>query len=397
MQIQFGCGIDIDIKSSKLEDINKSFLLVLQKIIREFYQQVINAFADDFIKELVCDRCKIKGHFKWKTHHGKPTLLTLFIGILHLNQLQVQCCECSHKMYITRKMLGIEPRKRIPADTVRKLGLIGALTTYRVASKITGMFGVVIDKMTIWKSVQQLGESINFDLDPDELAAGEADGTGIPINGIEKRGKELKVFVQLKKAGGVRIAGISIGNYDSQWNKLFKPIRKTLEKFKNFLLITDGDSSILKGLGDKVKVIYQRCLWHIPHQFKWYLWKDGVKRKSDEWIKALSELINICNTKSLQHDKDCIDNIVKLKISQLERLILYCKNNGWKRCTSYLENAKADMFTSLKNRLDGKSTSHVERVMRTVNMRANVGKWNPNGVLNAMKIRLAYYYNNFNI
>jgi hypothetical protein len=35
------------------------------------------------------------------------------------------------------------------------------------------------------------------------------------------------------------------------------------------------------------------------------------------------------------------------------------------------------------------------RVMRTVNMRTKMGKWSANGALNAIKVRLAYYYNGF--
>ena len=52
--------------------------------------------------------------------------------------MQVECKKCEHKFYITRKLLGMEPMKRIPADTYRKLGLMGSLTTYRVAEKIVG-------------------------------------------------------------------------------------------------------------------------------------------------------------------------------------------------------------------------------------------------------------------
>ena len=108
-------------------------------------------------------------------------------------------------------------------------------------------------------------------------------------------------------------------------------------------------------------------------------------------------MINIANVKSLQHDKQCIETIVKVKEKQLDDLISICKTKKWRNCTSYLENAKPDMFTALSNRLNGKTTSHAERVMKTINMRANVGKWSPRGVLNTMKIRLAYYYNGFDV
>ena len=300
-------------------------------------------------------------------------------------------------MYITRKLLEIAPRKKIPVQTIRKLGLIGALTTFRVAKKIVGMFGWELDKMTIWRSVQKLAKEIDFDLDPNEAAHGEADGTGIPIQGIKKRGRELKVFVQLKKTGGVRIAGLSIGKYDSQWEKLFAPLIPKLRQFKQFLLVTDGDTSILKSLEGKVEVLFQRCLWHIPHQFKWYLWKDQVKRKSDEWIHSLCSLIDISVVRSLQDDDITTQNMIKLKKQKLNDLIQYCYEKGWKSCTTYLTNAAPDMFTAIENRLEGKTSSRVERVMRTVNLRINTGKWSTTGALNAMKIRLAYYYNDFDV
>lgn len=401
MKISFSCNIDIDLKSSKLKEISDNFCVILQIIVSQFFQQVIIEFANHYmcqgIKPFSCDKCGNNQHFIWKTRHGKSTSVLTIFGLLNLFQLQVQCKNCGHKMYLTRKLLGIAPRKRIPLDTIRKLGMIGALTTFRVAKKIAGMFGVVLDKMTIWHSVQKLSEEVELGIDPEECKSGEADGTGIPIRGIKKRGKEMKVFIQLKKKGGVRIAGLSIGNYDSGWNKLFKPLVPDLKCFKQFLLVTDGDTSILKGLGNTVKVLFQRCLWHIPHQFKWYLWKDGVKSKSIEWTNALSQLIEISNIKSLQHDKECVEDIISIKTEKLNSLIRVCEENGWKHCTTYLKNAKPDMFASLSKRLNGKTTSHAERVMKNINMRINVGKWSPQGALNVNKIRLAHYYNGFNV
>jgi len=99
-------------------------------------------------------------------------------------------------MYITRKLLGMEPMKRIAPAIYRKFGLLGALTSFRVAEKIGDMFGWALDKMTIWNAVQKTASKIDFKLNANELPHGEADGTGIGIKGIAKRGKELKVFIQ---------------------------------------------------------------------------------------------------------------------------------------------------------------------------------------------------------
>ena len=300
-------------------------------------------------------------------------MLSIF-GLVRLPHLQVKCSCCGAKMYITRRLLGVAARKKIPRQTVMKLGLLGALTTFRVAQKIVGMFGWVLDRMTIWRSAQRVAGEIHFDLDEKELAMGQADGTGIPIRGISKRGKEMKVFVQLKKGGGVRIADLAIGNYEGQWEKLFEPLLETLKKFKQFLLVTDGDTNILKGLGEKVKVIFQRCLWHIPHQFKWYLWKDKVRRKSSEWVYAFAELLVICAIRSFVDDQKVIAQMVGSKKKRLRELIGYWRQRGWTHCVSYLENAAPDMFTAVLKRLQGKTVSLIERVMRTINLRINVGK-----------------------
>lgn len=399
MKIDLGATFNIDITEPTLKAITQAFFELSRKLIGEFFQTVVERFAEYYMgleeKPFCCEGCGNRREFTWKTRRGKGTKLLTIFGVVELQQLQVRCKRCGRKIYLLRKLLGVEQKVKVPRETVRKLGLLGALASYRVAQKIVGMFGWALDRMTIWRSVQRVGKEIRFDVDPKELGMGQADGTGIPIRGIRKRGKEMKVFVQLKQKGGVRVAGLSIGNYAGEWDKLFAPLIDGLKKFKRFLLVTDGDTSILQGLGGKVKVIFQRCLWHIPHQFKWYLWKDGVKRKSTPWVYAMAELLEICALRSLVDDPKVIRQMVASKEKRLSELIGYCRQRGWNNCVSYLENAAPDMFTAVLNRLQGKTASLVERVMRTINLRINVGKWSVEGALNATKVRLAYYYNGF--
>ena len=141
----------------------------------------------------------------------------------------------------------------------------------------------------------------------------------------------------------------------------------------------------------------QRCLWHIPHQLKYYLWKDEVVRKSGGWLHAFGEALNICAIREFVDDAQVIEKMISLKKEQLNKLIWYCESRNWTHSAVYLRNAMPNMFTALRCRLRGQTTSLVERVMRTANMRTNVGKWSVQGALNAMKIRLAYYYNGFDV
>ena len=244
--------------------------------------------------------------------------------------------------------------------------------------------------------MQQVGTKMDFALDENEKPRAEADGTGVGIVGIAKRGKELKVLIQYKKGGGIRVAGIDIGNYNGSWDKLFQKSIEVIKKFKQpFLLLTDGDTSIFESLKGKVTILVQRCLWHIPYQAQYVLWQDGVKRKSSEWLHVIAELMEVCAIRSLVDCPDTIKAMIESKRARLEKVIDYCREKEFKHCISYLENARGDMFTALENRLEGKTTSRVERLFRTVNMRVNVSKWSTEGVLNVTKVRLAYYYNGF--
>jgi len=396
--IDFDCQFKVHLKNSHISTILAAFAAILPQLLRDFFQKVLVGFGEYAMalkkKPFTC-KCGNDADFIWKTRHGKKTKIHGFYRWLELQQLQVQCKRCGSKMYITRKLLGMAQMKRIAPEIYRKLGLLGSLTTFRVAEKIGGMFGWAVDKMTIWSAVQKTASEIDFKLDANELPHGEADGTGIGIKGIAKRGKELKVFIQYKQGGGVRVAGLDLGDYNGSWNKLFQNSIEVLKGFSQFLLFTDGDTAILDALKDKVKIIFQRCLWHIPHQAKYVLWQDKVKHKSAEWLYVISELMEICAIRPFVDCQQTIEMMVESKRKRLEEIIRYCRENKYARTVSYLENARPDMFTALEKRLNGKTTSKVERVMRTVNMRVNVSKWSKAGALNVTKVRLAYYYNGF--
>ncbi len=194
-----------------------------------------------------------------------------------------------------------------------------------------------------------------------------------------------------------RIAELGIGSYHGGWRKLFQPSLQAFKTFKQFLLVTDGDTSILDGLKGQVTVLVQRCLWHIPHQLKYALWKDRkhVARKSPEWLHIMSQIFDICAIRSGIDDEAVIQEPVAGKRERLTALIGYGQDHGCRAAAAYLENAQGDLFTALTHRLEGKTTSRAERLMRTVNLRVNVGKWSTEGALNVVKVRLAYYYNGF--
>jgi len=136
--------------------------------------------------------------------------------------------------------------------------------------------------MTILCCVRKTGQGIEFDVDEKESNVFESDGTGLPIIKTEKRGKELKILAQRRCSGSIRIACMHIDKYKGGWDKVFNPLKSILKKFKNIFLITDGDTTPLKALRG-IHVILQRCLFHIGLETKYTLWKDKVKRETEDW------------------------------------------------------------------------------------------------------------------
>jgi hypothetical protein len=396
VKIELNFNYSVDLEKCNIDYLTSVFKQIQELVFTDFAKTSLEQFGDSAMKDATkpfCCTCGNNRDFIWKTKDAKSMKITTIRGELELPQMQVQCKLCGKKMFISRPLLGIEKYQKMSSTTHKMLAFVGALTPFRVAKKILGMVGIGIDRMKIWRCVQKVGKTIVFNLDPEELPCGEADGTGIPIIGIKKRGQELKVFIQKRVAGGVRIAGLAIGKYDAGWDKLFAPLRKTIMSFESFLLVTDGDASIFKGI-KCVNVILQRCLWHIPHQLKHNLWSDKVKRKSADWLEIMGKIYNIVSLRAYI-EPDEIAAVLLEKRDLLNVLIALCEERGYKSCASYLINARPDMFSALEKRLSGKSSSLAERVMRTVNMRINVGKLTPKGALNAMNLRLAHYYNDW--
>ena len=401
LKIEFGCQFTLTLPDVRLSTLLAAFTFLLPKILSDFIQKALVGYGELLMarrkKPFSCETCRNDEHFIWKTRAGKPMKVLTQYSWVELRQMPIQCSECGHKLSIARMLLGLDPYQRIVPEIRRKLGLLGALTSYRVAEKFMATFGAAIDKMTLWRAVQKTGEELTFSIDPKGEARGEADGTGIGIKGIKKRGKELKVLLQYMKDGTVRVAGLDIGPYNGHWTRLFAPSLKALKGFKSFFLVTDGNTSILDGLTGKVTILFQRCLWHIPHQLKFALWQDRakVKRKSPEWLSVMARIYEICSIRSGIDKDDEIQAVIDHKTKALEDLVADCRTREYKHTVSYLENAKNDLLTGVANKLNGKTTSRVERVMRTVNMRINVSKWSTRGALNVTKVRLAYYYNGF--
>lgn len=390
--------IDIDIDSANLKDIINGFREALNPCFQNVVVQVLKYFAAKYMKDGTLNKMLCSSKLTWKTSKGNEmTHIHTIFGKIQVPQLQVKDHDRKRRPYITRLLLGIKPRVRIPKITVKMIGLMGSLATYRVVKKIASMFTAVnFSLMSIVRCIRKTAQDIDFCVQEQEKNEFEADGTGIPVKKASKRGKELKVLAQRKKKRGIRIAGMALGPYKKGWDKLFNPLKESLKKFEEIYLITDGDTTLLEGLKG-INITLQRCLFHIPHETKYTLWEDKVKRKSEHWKYILSQVLDITNVRRIKEDQGVAENFVQRKRDQFNSLIAYCWIKGYEHTTNYLLNARADLFSGIEKRVMGATLSYIERVMRTVNMRINVAKWSNESALAVSKIRGAYYYNDFDV
>lgn len=413
MKIELSFNYTLELHDCKLDSLISAFKQMIAPLLSSFISSVLRQFADHLLGNMAVEcsaerkqffRCPKCGahYFKWKTRESRSVFaqLTTCLGTVSIPQMQIQCKKCGCKQYIVRALLDMFPYARLSELTEHQLALCGSLTSFRVSEVFARTFGASFRRSTIWRCVQKVGQKLSFAISPEELGEAQADGTGIPIKGILKRGKELKVLIQkntaktAKATGSLwRLAGLDLGSFNGSWEKLMRPSLEAIRTFKSFLLTTDGDDSIRNGLGN-LTILFQRCLWHIPHQLKHCLWEDGIARSSELWKTIMGKAYQLVALRS-HLEEDEIDAFVLTKKKDLNDLLDYCRARGCLKSVSYVENAAPDLFTALQNRLHGKATSQVERVMRTVNLRINYGKWSINGALNAMKIRLAFYYNGY--
>ena len=114
----------------------------------------------------------------------------------------------------------------------------------------------------------------------------------------------------------------------------------------------------------------QRCLWHIPHLLDYYLYLSGVPIKERRrYQKRLRFIL-------WDQDGDAYDTLIQ----EMEEA-------GLTHGASHLRNARMEAFTFLEERFSYTTTSPLEREMREINRRADVGaRWSVKGSENGLKV-----------
>ena len=392
MKLELNVKLEIEVEDCNFKTLTTIFLFALSGLFQQFITQVLLYYFEKYY-----DNGKLKellniDNYRKKTSNNKTKFKTLFGDIL-VPQIQIRTVSKDgkeHQKSITRILLGVSPQFQIPDFMKKLLGWISSVSPYRVGNEILGsLTNFKCSLMSVWHSAQWYAKKIKLKLSPDGINEFEGDGTGIPTKGSGKRGSELKKIFQKLKNGKLHLVGMTIGKYKnkSDWLSAMSEIELALssglKKYAKIILASDGDLSIInvaKGISQRVKI--QKDKWHVFHQLKYYLWKDGVRKElRNEIIAHFFKLTMLSKCSIIERDE------------KIKEYIIFLSNAEYKSTAVYLESAMDGFYTHEKEGNTNIYTSKTERSMRTTNQRINVGVWSDDGALNVCKIRDAYYYN----
>jgi hypothetical protein len=397
LKLTIEAKVNFEFHTCKLTHITGVFLLGLGKVFGEVISQVLHHFAQQYmesgqLKKLLGQ----SGKLSWKNLHGSAqTCLHTIFGKIWIPQLQVKIFNESgyHTKCITRLLLGVSPHQRIPDEMKQMMGLLASLCSLRSAQVcVNGVLGAWKYGLgSIHRATQWLAERIDLSIKRIRGNTFVADGTGIATLNTGKRGSELKLLAQIDRKGKLWLSNISIGNYGhrKQWEALFAPLKEVFNTEalqKDLQFIMDGCKGILaaaKSVHSRVKI--QRDVWHIGHQLKYFSWKDKINEIHKAALfriifKAVFPQPEITKTQAIEH---------------LTNAVLLCEQFEYKHTMSFLMNAAEHLYTHHEIPIPTLYSTKIERMMRTVNQRMDIGVWSEKGALAVAKIRLAYFYNGF--
>lgn len=388
IELNLKANIRVKVDNCKFVNITAEFLKALSSVFTQYVTQLLTVYFEQIRSSGELERMLNAQKVTLKSMNRTTKFNTIF-GCIHVPQIQVRVYRAGspvQQVSITRMLLGVGYKCQIPDFMKELMGWIGSLCTYRVGHSILGaLTNFKCSLFSAWASVQYAAQRIDLKLSDNGTNEFEADGTGIPTLDSGKRGSELKKVFQRKLDGTLHLIGLSIGKYkDFQtWTSaLCAGIHDGIEQFGKIILASDGDKTISDAAALDRNVKFQKDKWHVFHQLKYYLWKDGAdKDLKNNIIGHFYKITMLLKCSAIKRDRR-ISNYIQL---------LGC--SGFRHTATYLATIMDGFYTHETENNTNVFTTKTERSMRTTNQRVNVGVWTDSGAYNAVKIRLAYYYN----
>ncbi len=367
-------SLSINAVASSLPELGRLFAL-------DHARRELETAQDEFVKavldgraEVVCERCGVV--------HSGPTILRrgrrvrqlkTSIGVLRFALKQLTCGDCRRTWSPFARLLGLAPRQRVAQELVRKLvECVTELPYGKTCRLAAAWLGASLSPRTLHTYVQELGPRVRFTPAP-PTAVVQADGTKVPA-GRSERGMEVRFSFQLlgrheengRTAVEKRIAGWGVG--PGGWKDALPPGIATE------VIVTDREKGLPQLLAKRFpKLRHQHCEWHLGHTMNHLLYLDGVKvPERRRWKEALGKIL-----------------WGKTIVNRRERYETLCSQMACHpKAHTMLLDAKENVLFDIPSA--ERTTSVIEREMREINRRSDVGvRWSERGIDNLLRLRAA--------
>jgi len=396
---------------------------------RQVGLDVCKGVIENYQEKIVDLLCDGKGESSWVPHKDKredseqlcpsdsfrrggfrkkERVLKTPMGELRVKVRQIICKICDKRFEVLSPLLKM-PKYSRATMKIKQMSTetVGELSYRRSDERIEGLAKIDIPKSTLhrWTTAGEWDVFTEWANSEDiwkSFTGIMADGTGYKRQKAKTTKGNLRIVMGVKD-GCPKLVPLGVWA-DKSWEEIEKKISGDKPPgIKPDVLTVDGEKGQerLSNLTGNI----QRCSWHVPHQLKYYLWKDGVpKNVGGEFIRQLLGIIKI---EVPQEDYKEITDAMKEEIQEnlkksrgsVNELIAAFKGKGYEGASTYLENAAEHMFTVVDKWLEigympPKTISILERTMREMGRRLKkIGaSWKEKGVLAVANILLARIY-----
>jgi hypothetical protein len=324
-------------------------------------------------EEIVCERCgvvHIGGGGTLLRRGSRPRKLKTSSGVLVFALHQLTCRDCGRTWSPFVLWLGLKLRQRVSEELERKLVEWVTELSYAKTCRIAGEWlGETLSPKTLHRFVQERGAAVCFTPAP-ACAVALADGTKVPA-GPGERGCEIRFCMQIlgrdehhgRSRVLKRIAGWSVGA--GRWSRAI-PAGVATDA-----IVTDREQGLAELMQkEHPGVFHGMCEWHLGHTLDHLLLLDKVKNQDRK--QRVAEL----------------DRIVWGPASErapayriLSEALQDCHN-----ARTMLDNISDYVLSD--QRPAERTTSVIEREMREINRRTDVGaRWSIKGVDHLLRLR----------
>lgn len=325
-------------------------------------------------REIVCPGCGVVSSGPGATlrRGSRPRKVRTSNGPVRFRLRQVTCPDCRKTWSPFPELLGLEPGQRIVEEFTRRLvDWVTELSYAKTCRMSREWLGDAPSPKTLHEHVQARGEAVEFtEAEPLEVVVG--DGTKVPA-GPKPRGEDLTVAFQIggrRKENGrpaVQKRVVGMGIAEGSWQEALATAGEP------DLVVTDAETGVRELVAEYYPgARHQLCEWHVPYTLAHTLGLEGMRVEERKAIAGkLSGMLARRDPRAL---------------TLADRL------DGYPKAQSFLRSIEPYVLYSPPSQ--ERTTSVVERQMREINRRTDVGaRWSIRGVANLMRLRLAKRHN----